>query len=144
MTPLDHAVSYNNNTIISLLLRGGASTEKSVGAVYYANHYTNSILFSLWCNGDVENVSVLIDAGYRLNGSHIRNMFKVARICDWEVSVLNAIERLLHEPMSLKRTCRMVIRRQLMAVKCKRRKSLQLLIPELPLPGALRKFISMF
>ncbi|WAR04281.1 ANR50-like protein [Mya arenaria] len=67
MTPLDHAVLYKYSRIISLLLRGGCSVETSNGSEYFPGHYSNSLLFSLWTNGDLDNVQVLIDAGYKLS-----------------------------------------------------------------------------
>lgn len=143
MTPLDHAVLYNDSSIISLLLKGGSSPYKSMGSVYYPGHYSNSILFSLWSNSDSENISVLADVGYQLSGSHVQTMISVAKKLNWDDTLLKNVEKMVREPMLLKNICRIVVRRQLTSVKCFTSKPLQLLIPDLPLPTSLQKFVSM-
>ena len=143
MTPLDFAVSYNDSAIISLLLKGGSCPDKSMGAVYYPGHFANSILFSLWSNTDTENITVLVDAGYQLTSTHINTMISVAKKLDWDDSLLKSVEKMMQEPVSLKNSCRIVIRRHVLKLNYGKRKPLQLLIPRLPLPTPLQKFVSM-
>lgn len=143
MTPLDHAVLYNQCEVIALLLKGGCALDKTTGHVYYPGHYSNSILFSLWSNGDIESVIVLLKAGYQLKASHLTKLFKVAQQLDWDDSLLRDVECMLREPMSLRDLTRVVVRRQLMGIKYFKRKSVQVLIEDLPLPGELKQYVSM-
>jgi hypothetical protein len=143
MSPLDHAVLYNQNKIISLLLKGGVALDKTVGQVYYPGHYSNSILFSLWSNGDIRSVKILLKAGYQLTGSHLTTLFKVAQQLDWDDSLLKEAEVMIREPMTLKDYSRIAVRRYLMNIKYVKRKTVQKMIEELPLPEILRDYVSM-
>ncbi|KAH3819414.1 ankyrin repeat and SOCS box protein 8-like [Dreissena polymorpha] len=144
MTPLDHAVLYNQQEIISLLLKGGCTLEKSTGTVWESGHYSNSILFSLWTNKDLANISVLLKAGYKLTSSHLNKLFLVGRQLQWDTSFLQNVEQLMCEPLSLKDCCRVTVRRHLMNLKTMRQKPLQSMVLSLPLPSLLRDFVSMF
>lgn len=143
MTPLDHAVLYNQSEIIALLLKGGCALDKATGHVYYPGHYSNSILFSLWSNGDIESVKVLLNAGYQLTGSHLTKLFKVAKQLEWDDSLLRDAESMMREPLTLKAVSRVAIRRHLMSIKYFKRKSVQGMIEILPLPRILRNYVSM-
>ncbi|XP_053377893.1 ankyrin repeat and protein kinase domain-containing protein 1-like [Mercenaria mercenaria] len=143
MSPLDHAVLYNQSEIITLLLKGGCALDKTVGQVYYPGHYSNSILFSLWSNGDIASVKILLQAGYQLTASHLTTLFRVAQQLEWDDSLLKAAECMIREPATLKDCSRIAIRRHLMSIKYIKRKSVQRMIENLPLPDILRDFVSM-
>lgn len=142
MSPLDLAVLYNQSEIITLLLKGGCALDKTVGQVYYPGHYSNSILFSLW-SGDINSVQVLLNAGYRVTGSRLKTLFRVARQLNWDDSMLLSVSNMIQKPMTLKCCSRVAIRRQMMNLKGSKNLSLQKMISMLPLPGILQNFISM-
>ncbi|XP_052803268.1 ankyrin repeat and SOCS box protein 8-like [Mya arenaria] len=144
MTPLDHAVLYKYSRIISLLLRGGCSVETSNGSEYFPGHYSNSLLFSLWTNGDLDNVQVLIDAGYKVRRSDLTKLFAVAKQLNWDSAMLNCVDEMVSQPLTLKGSCRVAIRRHLMSLRDIKQKQLLHLVEDLPLPSILKDYVSMF
>lgn len=143
MTPLDYSIFYNQSSIISLLLKGGCAIDKSTGLVYYPGHYSNSIMFSLWSNNDLDNVRVLLDAGYHLPYSKLNNLMQVAKQLDWDDSMLKTTGAILREPVTLKGSCRISVRRHLIKIKMVKRQSLHTMIKKLPIPKLLKDYLSM-
>ncbi|KAK3601594.1 hypothetical protein CHS0354_027841 [Potamilus streckersoni] len=142
MSPMDQAVYYNQSDIIALLLKGGCSIYKTMGYVYYPGHFSNSLLFSLWANGDIDNVCLLLEAGYVISYSQFEKMLQVSHILNFDEKILNVLSQLLHQPLSLQSVCRVVIRRHLMEKQSNTRTALDSFIKRLPLPEKLIDFLS--
>ena len=143
MTPLDHAVCHNQKDMVTLLLKGGCSIDKTMGMVYHPGHYSNTILFSLWANSDIENVKILFNCGYYVDYWQLDKLTQVAAQLNWDDSLLEEIVKFICEPLSLGKCCRIAIRRHLLAVRQPHERTLSLytMIRNLPLPSKLKDFI---
>ncbi|KAL3852939.1 hypothetical protein ACJMK2_016544 [Sinanodonta woodiana] len=142
LSPMDQAVHDNQSDIVALLLKGGCSIYKTRGYVYYLGHISNSIPFSLWASGDIDNLRLLLEAGYVISYSQFEKMLQVSHILNLDEKYINELSQLLHQPLSLQSACRGAIRRHLMKKQANTRTALDSLIKQLPLPGRLIDFVS--
>jgi len=143
MSPLDQAVLYQHSGLIRLLLAGGSGIDKPAGEVYYPGHYSNSLLFSLWKSADLGSVQVLREAGHIIRGDLLHKLFRVASQLLWDTALLQQVNDMLSQPLSLKAACRVAVRRRLMDMKLVKHKPLTSLVDQLPLPPSLKSYISM-
>ncbi|XP_033746758.1 putative ankyrin repeat protein RF_0580 [Pecten maximus] len=144
MTPLDQAILYDQRDTISILLKAGCEVKKTNGHVYYEDHYVNSVVHSLWQNGDSNNIKLLQNCGYEMKYSDMK------RLVQWKYQVVQGveipdtdkavIEEILTQPLPLMNCCRISVREALSNVqkKC----TLEKLSAQLPLPKCLKDFIA--
>ncbi|XP_060062964.1 serine/threonine-protein phosphatase 6 regulatory ankyrin repeat subunit C-like [Ylistrum balloti] len=144
MTPLDQAILYDQRDTISILLKAGCEVQKTSGHVYYEDHYVNSVVHSLWQNGDSSNIKLLQNCGYEMKYSDVKRLvqwkYKVvegAEIPDIDKAV---IEDILTQPLPLMNCCRISIRKVLS--KIHKKSTLEKLATQLPLPQWLKDFIA--
>lgn len=141
MTPLDHAVCHNQKDMVTLLLKGGCAIDKTMGMVYHPGHYSNTLLFSLWANSDTENVKLLFNCGYYIDYCQLERLAQVAAQLSWDDALLREISDFICEPLTLSATCRIAIRRQLLAHRQSTEESLYSKIEKLPVPKKLKDFL---
>ncbi|OWF56556.1 serine/threonine-protein phosphatase 6 regulatory ankyrin repeat subunit C-like [Mizuhopecten yessoensis] len=144
MTPLDQAILYDQRETISILLKAGCEVKKDKGYIYYEDHYVNSIVHSLWQNGDSSNIKLLQNCGYEMKYSDIK------RLVQWKYHVVQGadipdtdkavIEDILTQPLPLMNCCRISVRDVLSKVH--RKCTLEKLSSQLPLPKSLKDFIA--
>lgn len=141
MSPLDHAVCHDQKDIVTLLLKAGCAIDKTMGMVYHAGHYSNSILFSLWANSDIDNVKILFNCGYHVEYWQLKRLIHIAAQLNWDDSLLRDISKFMREPWSLLAHSRIAIRRQLLAQRKSTEQSLYRLIEQLPIPKTLKDYL---
>ncbi|XP_069142318.1 26S proteasome non-ATPase regulatory subunit 10-like [Argopecten irradians] len=144
MTPLDQAILYDQRETISILLKAGCEVKKTNGFVYYDDHYVNSVVHSLWQNGDSNNIKLLQNCGYEMKYSDIK------RLVQWKYQVIQGVEisetdkavikEIMTQPLPLMNCCRISIREVLSKVN--KRCTLEKLSTRLPLPRCLKDFIA--
>lgn len=150
MTPLDTALLYNYSEIVTALLKAGCDITKPTGQVFFQDHYSNSVISSLWTNGDLQNIQILRDCGYKILYSDLTRILQdVFKDSDDHTRSekgggISIISDLMSKPTSLKNCCRIILRRYLKNLKLIRNKPLKHSIDNLvELPSQLKKYINL-
>lgn len=148
MTPLDEALLYNYSDIVTALLKAGCNINKPTGQVFFQDHYSNSVISSLWTNGDLHSIQILRDCGYKILYSDLTRILQdVFKDSDDHTRSekgggISIISDLMSKPTSLKNLCRITLRRYLKDLKMIKNKPLRHLIDDIvELPLQLKEYI---
>ena len=146
------ALFFNQSEIIYYLLKCGYGCNQHFQTgesfSYYGSHYTNSILFSLILNNDVQNVCLLIKCGYKKHFNvfnSIINSLPMIEYCHQsscpKFSMKCYLSHAISNPQSLLNSARISVRDTLNLKRVESFCSLVILIDKLPLPDQLKGFL---
>ena len=143
MSPLDQAILYDQREIIKILLQAGCSLDKAKGHIYYEDHYANSVLTSLWRNGDIHNIHVLHCCGYTFNTLDVQKLLKLKQHKKSDSEEVNkALVTLINTPLTLQGYSRLTIRKCLFENCSKGKNYMERNINHLPIPNFLKKVLA--
>ncbi|XP_076469473.1 uncharacterized protein LOC143299865 [Babylonia areolata] len=146
MTPMDQALLNRHQDIVALLLCAGCTTEKLQGHVFYRDHTANSFFCSLWESGDLDNMRLFLDCGYRISPPEMCALKKTCRqlsVHQMERDTLEILKDVTERPQKLSTLCRVSVRRMLMKRRCQYHTPMNAMIGSLPVPAMVKQFLMM-
>ena len=148
MTLLDLALFFYQSDIISELFRGGYDCNQRFqlqhSLMYYSDHYSNSVLYSLIMNDDLLNTELLLKCGY---GKRFREFHSLLRSSPVIQSyqqpgpVMCYLRHAVSHAFSLTDLTRITVRDALNTTRIHDGGCLYDLVEHLPLPARLKRFL---